>query len=323
MSQFESTTYSSKTSTYSIQLFQYPDDEAIVELGISVFDALHGTVTAKAICQLMLLAYNLKDANDSFVFGGVAGGLIGEEEEFENISNSALLTAHPTAQRGIEIPENSPHYYNRVGKALAFLAASFMRLYTKSADNVTMIHGHLRVRFQNFYDFPFPLHGFFPENNVTTSIKSQIDVNVILKNTFYNLLYAGEDPEIPGKQLKEFLYGSHTAYTGMHCYVLFLKCMVAYKTDNRTLANILRTKAFETELDGIAVIFNTLFGTETEPAKHRQMWRYARIFDNAFFTILQTKTCPLFTAALAHLYHSVVPATGRQCLEYSSNQKYD
>ncbi|KAL6984356.1 hypothetical protein U1Q18_017734, partial [Sarracenia purpurea var. burkii] len=293
-------------------LYRLETDLEIHDLGFEVFNSLNGNVTARAICKLMLLAYNLKDVNDTYVFGPIPATLISDEEEFDDISDHTLTTAHPTSMRTIDLSLDNPLYAKRVGMSFAYFAAALMRLYTKSSRNVHQIHNHLRTRFQNFYDFPFPLVDYFPENTVIDTIKSQIDVNVTLKNTFYNFLYAGEDPNLPGKQLKEFLYGIHTAYTGMHSYILFLKCMEAYRIDNIELANILYNKIFEAELNAIAIIFNSLYGTEAIADKPRQMWRFARIFDNRFFSTLQTKSCPLFTATLAHLYHIVIPASGNQ-----------
>lgn len=101
-------------------------------------------------------------------------------------------------------------------------------------------------------------------------------------------------------------------YTGMHSYVLFLKCMEAFKVTSNQLINVLRTRYFEAELNALEVIFNNLYGSSEQPEMKRQMWKYGRVLDSWFFNQLQTKNCAMFTAVLEHLYHSIIAARGNQ-----------
>lgn len=186
-----------------------------------------------------------------------------------------------------------------------------MRLYTKSAVDYTRVEDQLRNRFTNFYDCALPFENFHPVPEAVNCIKSHINQNETLRNTFYNLVYAGESVE-NGKQLKEFLYRSHISYTGMHSYVLFLKCMGAFEVTNNQLINVLRTPYFAAQLNALEVIFDNLYSSSDQPEMKRQMWKYARVFNSRFLNQLQTKNCGVFTATLAHLYHTIIPARGNQ-----------
>ncbi|KAL8095394.1 hypothetical protein AgCh_036748 [Apium graveolens] len=224
-------------------------------------DLQPGNITAQAICQLMNLAYNLKDSAGEYCFGDFSPELIKEDRDFDDVYNDTLVTVRPLNTLTLTISCEEPEYNERVANGFCYLATSYMRLYTKSAADYTRVEDQLRNSFTNFYDYALPFENFHPVPEAVNCIKSQIDHNETLRNTFYNLVYAGESVE-NGKQLKEFLYRSHVSYTGMEM--------------------------------------------------KRQMWKYARVFNNRFMNQLQTKNCAVFTATLAHLCHSIIPARGNQ-----------
>ena len=285
--------------------------EKLITLGLQVFNSIQGNITAQAICQLMNLAYNLKDSTGEYCFGDVSPELILEDTDFDEVSNAALLIVRPYNTLTVMISHEEPEYKERVANGFCYLATSYMRLYTKSAENYLRIEGPLRNRFKDFYDYALPFENFHPVPEAVNCIKFQIDANQTLRNTFYNLVYAGESVEY-GKQLKEFLYGYHILYTGMHCFPLFLKCVEAMKVTNNQLMNVLRSDYFKAQLNALEVIFNNLYGSSEQPGMERQMWKYARVFNSQFFSQLQTKNCATFTAVLAHLYHSIIPASGNE-----------
>lgn len=285
--------------------------EELLTLGSQVFQSIQGNITAQAICQLMNLAYNLKDSAGEYCFGDISPELIKEDRDFDDVHNATLVTVRPLTTLTLTISGEEPEYNERVANGFCYLATSYMRLYTKSAVDYTRVEDQLRNRFTNFYDYALPLENFHPVPEAVNCIKTHINLNQTLRNTFYNLVYAGESVG-NGKQLKEFLYRSHISYTGMHSYVLFLKCMEAFKVTNNQLINVLRTPYFAAELNALEVIFNNLFLSSEQPEMKRQMWKYARVFDSRFLNQLQTKNCGVFTAVLAHLYHSIIPARGNQ-----------
>ncbi|XP_017254919.1 uncharacterized protein LOC108224724 [Daucus carota subsp. sativus] len=283
--------------------------EKLITLGLQVFNSIQGNITAQAICQLMNLAYNLKDSTGEYCFGDISPELILEDTDFDEVSNDTLVIVRPCNTLTVMISREEPEYKERVANGFCYLATSYMRLYTKSAENYTRTEKPLRNRFKDFYDYALPFENFHPVPEAVNRIKFQIDVNQTLRNTFYNLVYAGESVEY-GKQLKEFLYGYHILYTGMHCFPLFLKCVEAMKVTNNQLMNVLRSDYFKAQLNALEVIFNNLYGSCEQPGMERQMWKYARVFNSQFFSQLQTKNCATFTAALAHLYHSIIPPSG-------------
>ncbi|KAK1366201.1 hypothetical protein POM88_041762 [Heracleum sosnowskyi] len=286
--------------------------EELFTLGSQVFRAIQGNITAKAICQLMNLAYNLKDSAGEYCFGDISPELIKEDRDFDDVYyNPTLVTVRPLNTLTLTISHEEAEYNERVANGFCYLATSYMRLYTKSAVDYTRVEDQLRNQFTNFYDYALPFENFHPVPEAVNCIKSHINQDKTLRNTFYNLVYAGESVE-NGKQLKEFLYRSHISYTGMHSYVLFLKCMEAFKVTNNQLINVLRTPYFAAELNALEVIFNNLYGSSEQPEMQRQMWKYGRVFDSRFLNQLQTKKCAVFTAVLAHLYHSVIPARGNE-----------
>lgn len=288
------------------RLYKMKTDQAVAILGDSVFQSIKGKVTAKAICNLMLLAFQLKDNAGNHVFGRISDALIGDTRSFKDESEDVLFTADAGSRLRINVAENDPRLAFKIATGYSYLAASYMRLSTKSPENYVNIRDHLEERFSNFYSFPLPIDNFHPDLQVVKAIRTTFDTNQVLKNTFYNFLYAGENCSY-GEQVKEFLYRMHVAHTGMHPYTMFLRCMAAHKVSNKTLRKVLNNPAFEKELAGIATLFNTVHASQDKPGKKLQMWKFARVFDNSFYHDLQTKNCVLFTAVLACIYHNAVP----------------
>ncbi|WOH06483.1 hypothetical protein DCAR_0625911 [Daucus carota subsp. sativus] len=233
----------------------------------------------------MNLAYNLKDSTGEYCFGDISPELILEDTDFDEVSNDTLVIVRPCNTLTVMISREEPEYKERVANGFCYLATSYMRLYTKSAENYTRTEKPLRNRFKDFYDYALPFENFHPVPEAVNRIKFQIDVNQTLRNTFYNLVYAGESVEY-GKQLKEFLYGYHILYTGMHCFPLFLKCVEAMKVTNNQLMNVLRSDYFKAQLNALEVIFNNLYGSCEQPGMERQMWKYARVFNSQYVKIL-------------------------------------
>ncbi|DAZ90642.1 TPA_asm: nucleocapsid protein [Aponogeton virus 1] len=283
------------------------EDNELVDIGHEVFTSLCSKITVKAVGNLLLLAYNVKTNAGSQVFGDIPSALYSDDlgEEFDEIPERILKNVIPTSEISTTFSEMSAENIRQLAVSYCYLACSYLRLYTKSAENFSKVDKHLKVRFQNFYDFEFPLENFHPSFDAICSIKAQLELNEKYKNTFYNLLYAGE-AESAGKSIKDFLYRIHVSFTGLHPFTLFVRAMDELKLTNRYLAAVLFVKKFESEIRAITTIFD-LLADETKPGYELQMWKYARIFDNRFLSSLQTKNCQFFTLVLANLLNEVSP----------------
>lgn len=69
--------------------------EELLTLGSQVFLSIQGKITAQAICQLMNLAYNLKDSAGDYCFGDISPELIKEDRDFDDVYNATLVTVRP------------------------------------------------------------------------------------------------------------------------------------------------------------------------------------------------------------------------------------
>ncbi|KAL4561150.1 hypothetical protein LXL04_033312 [Taraxacum kok-saghyz] len=265
--------------------FRYLDDDNIVQLGSKVFDSLRGNVTSSTIPNLMLLAYNLKDHKGQRCFGKVPSELENPERltEFDPIH-----------------ADNSQSYNESTAIGFCYLAASYMSLFTISAEKYMKIQTRIHTKFISFYGFSFPFASFHLPIESMKALKSLPGWNHLLeKYSFYNFIYAGEMTPV-GKNLKDFLYVMHTAYTGMHPYKLFCQIMEALNVTNTYLATIMYSEGTKRELNSLAVVFTNLMGNRHKDYKY-QMWRFGRIIDPIFLSSLQTKNAKFFIAVCANI----------------------
>ncbi|DAZ90686.1 TPA_asm: nucleocapsid protein [Centaurea virus 1] len=291
---------------YNLYYLNSPD--ALNELGDEVFSSLKGNLTNASVCKILLLAYNLRNNNGDHIFSDLNYELIdGEPRNYAEMTVRNL--ASPNSSGSLVTKETATLEEENI--AYCYLAASYLRLFTKSAENYSRIGDHIKNGFSGFFSFEFPFTNHHPDIEVIRAVKNQFDTDYRLKNTFYVLLYAGEACRA-GRDLKQFLYVMHTTYTGMHCYGLFLRNLDLMRVEPADLATCFDCDAFKREITSLSSIMTNLHNTSSQRGKECQMWRFARIFDKNFAAHLQTKNSTQFTAIMATLYHRMIPPTDRQ-----------
>ncbi|KAI3667464.1 hypothetical protein L6452_42522 [Arctium lappa] len=272
----------------------------LLELARNTFRNLHGNISQQTIGSLLLLAYNIMNEEGQHLTSKPCQDLIDITSRI-TINELSNTTAKTGSRKTIaEMQMNFDEHKNKkLCMAYTYLAASYMKLFAKSAENYLKIENHLKTMFLSFYSFEFPLENFHPDLNTIIFIRRQLQHQDIYRNTFYVFLYASCE-NTKGYDLKDFLYTSHVSYTGLHPFSLFLQVMdIDIPNFWETLVKIMSSEGFSVELNGIMEVFNKLVKPKAG-INELQMWRFARVVDSGFLNVLRTKNCVLFTLVLAY-----------------------
>nr|DAZ90677.1 TPA_asm: nucleocapsid protein [Brassica virus 1_Nap] len=287
--------------------------EEINKLGKEVFEDISSEVSDKTVAGLFMLAFNAKDRDGSNIYSDIPADLIDESKLVEQDIMVKKIKKKVDGADIIKVKEEMIDETQTMRDCYCFLAGTYMRLFTKSADNYVNIENRLIERFEHFYMTNFPFEDFHPNLESAKAIKSILELSTIMTNTFYALLYAGESTEI-GKNIKSYLYVTHISFTGLHPLVLFMKCMAAFKLGSGKLAGSIHTNAYEAELREICFFIEKFVDSEDDEMQFK-MWRFARIFDDTFFSTLQTRHCKRLTLALSYLLKLVAPDENQNVLK--------
>ncbi|WCJ42514.1 hypothetical protein M5689_023318 [Euphorbia peplus] len=278
------------------------DGRELVRIGIEFLSEIKGKLSQRTIGKMFILAYNLTDSRNQAVFDDIHVDLSSPEYRIalEELSDDFSVTITGEPQVKIVLPQQltTDQRIVQVKNALCYLAASYLRLYTKSAENYSRVSVQLKENYIDYFKTPLPLENFHPSLQAINGIKRIFELSKNLRDTFYNLVYAGEQIDV-GNSLKNYLYRTHISFTGLHPLVLFIRCRDVLKVDNVCLLNALALPVFKTERASLARVFETFYTDDAMRSK--KMWKYARIFNHKFLMSLQTKNCQLFTAVLANM----------------------
>ncbi|AUD57854.1 49K [red clover associated varicosavirus] len=274
----------------------------------NVYDTLFESLSEYTVAYLLFMAFNTRNPAGDPIFAVREEGLCDllnskVPSEFSQDGFFMETAESPVVCTGGD-PENPD--IDNMFKSCCFVAASYLRLLSKEPANVANIGESIKATYLSFYKKPLALRNFHPKQATLEHIKDILMNKDIFKNTTYALLYSGECCTL-GMDIKDFLYRKQISYAGLHCYSLFLRCARAYSVDNTRLANTIYSSLFGTEMDALCLLINEC-GAARTPAEKKLMWRYARIYDNRFFSILQTKNCPLFVGMLGLLLKKGAPS---------------
>ncbi|DAZ90733.1 TPA_asm: nucleocapsid protein [Leucanthemum virus 1] len=276
----------------------------MAELGEETFDAIHGVCTKKTLANLMLLAYNLRNDSGMRLIPDYEPYLVDQVRSIppDLIDETRVATGSfkdmTASFDDLEDTEALDEGIKRLAIAYGYLAASYLRLFTKSVENYEKVESHLKMKFNNFFGFEFPFQEFHPDVDVIRGIKKQFELDDMLRNTMYVILHAAASDEA-GQNLKEFLFRLHLNYTGLHVYVLFIRCLENLSINCKQLGNMLYSPLFSEQLKALARMLQMDNGKEEKHS--REMWKVARLFDKAFFGVLQIKNCLTFALTLAYM----------------------
>ncbi|XP_061343273.1 uncharacterized protein LOC133289366 isoform X2 [Gastrolobium bilobum] len=281
--------------------------EQLVTLGIDVINGIHSRITTKTIVGLFLLAYNSMDGLGKSMFDDINEAFVDPRDRLNyDEMKASRIRDIPGGRRVVMITMNQGEadYYKRVASAFCFVAGTYMRLFTKSAENYMRIEESIRNRYGDFYAHPIPLNNFHPGEEATRAIKSIFENHPRYKDSLYCLLYSGNTCD-RGQNIKAFMYDIHLAYTGLHCIPLFARVMSVLKKDSVTIGNALYSRKIADPLRTMMEVNAKYLNRNATTQVH--MWKYGRIFNSDFLSDLQTKHCVFFNLVLAYLLRILQP----------------
>ncbi|GJU42268.1 coat protein [Tanacetum coccineum] len=137
-------------------------------MGEQAFNSIHGTLTKKAIGMLMILAYNLMDDNVFRLIKKYDPVLVDIPSSIpiEDIQDHKLCKGQMKSMLTyLDFGDSDVFVETCRQRAIGYcyLAASYLRLFTKSADNYLKADKHLKGKFRDFYKFEFPFDKFHPD----------------------------------------------------------------------------------------------------------------------------------------------------------------
>ncbi|DAZ90860.1 TPA_asm: nucleocapsid protein [Triticum virus 1] len=279
---------------------------------LNALNELFTGLSEKTIATLFVMVYNLRNFSGNYVFENAEAELVDMDEsqvadEFSNASFSRESEVSP-----IMVTEDlkTDREISNAINSCCFIATSYLRMLSREASNYQGAGDALKNTYPAFFNRELGIKNFMPKLQTLKMVKNVILQHDIFKHTSYVLLYAGEVCNL-GVDMKEFLYKNHIQNTGLHAYSLFLRVADAYDVDHATLANHLCSTVFTKQLDSLRDLINECVAKEGT-AESTLMWKFARIYDNRFFSTLQTKVNARFVAILAYLLRMGAPTRANE-----------
>ncbi|WCJ23983.1 hypothetical protein M5689_005974 [Euphorbia peplus] len=231
-------------------------DMELMNIGIQFLIETKKGISARTVGKMLLLAYNLRDHRNQHVFSDISADLSYPGIEI----NLDELCCSPIVVETGEIPAilNRGLKINQLSNVFCYIAASYLRLYAKSAQNYSRVSLDLKERYGNFFPTVLPLENYHPILEAINAMKIILNLKEELRDTFYNLVHAGDQTKV-GDSLKDCLYREHISYHGLETLLLFQRCMDMYKVDHIHLLKVLYYCGFEVITLSLVKVFENLF----------------------------------------------------------------
>ncbi|DAZ90625.1 TPA_asm: nucleocapsid protein [Aconitum virus 1] len=279
----------SKFLTEKSLVLEEMKDEEIVILGREVIPMLSFGFSQWGVGAIFRLAFQLRDPTNARVFSvDDASGL--EDEDGADLSPILMSSSpHPGKLPGITVPADE-------AKAYSYIAASTLRLFTKSEENYVKSWTHTLGGYQRFYGQKFPVPLALPSQEAIKTLSHYFSHEPMFKMTLYRLLYSGGGAaRAPG--LRNFLYEIHLVNTGIHIVSIFVRLCSILNCTPGLLLTAMNAHEFSRQITTMVSMITLI--TRSDEDHKRKMWRFGRIFDDTFMSPLQTKACPLLAYTLA------------------------
>ncbi|CAH9088935.1 unnamed protein product [Cuscuta epithymum] len=278
-------------------------------IGRQVIPMLSSGFNTEGVIGLLLLAYNLRVPRTN-----------GEEFVFEELDphfsvrdvagETVVSVQYSGAETGICCRESG----NPINDAIfyCYLAASTLRLFTRSPENYIGAWTNIIARFSGFYGFTPPVHPLAPTQLALSGLHSAFSSDNRMRMTLYKIIYStGPSPKCEG--LRRFLYENYLANTGLHAVGIFAQLCASLGVETELMLQVWSTREFSRQIGALSEFVKMM--TNRENGYNRKMWRYGRIFNENFMSTLQTKSCPKFVYILASMLKTEDPAKCRNILE--------
>nr|KAJ0200126.1 hypothetical protein LSAT_V11C600319590 [Lactuca sativa] len=283
-----------------IKLERY-SDEKIAALGRVVIPMLSSgfSLEAERCASIFVLAYHLKAPGSrfrSFIFNSDESLQVTSDQQYNSDPSEMLKAAsHVIAATGDPTREAAVYSY---------IAASLFRLFTKPASHYVQTWSRFLNGFSKFYGEPMRVILPVPTVAVVGSLKDLFSVDRRAKVMLYRFLYMSNSNE-SHKGFKTFLYDNVLENTGMHILGIIEQLADVL---NCSLGSIIITmEKGKTNVQMKSLLHVLKMMTSNDENHKRNMWRYGRIFDEAFLVDLQTKSCVDVVCVLAEALRSESP----------------
>lgn len=280
----------------------------LVLIGRNVIPMLASGFSKQGAASIFLLAYHLVAPGRSkveFVFPEENAIRNAYDVSIESLSAEQLVSC----LRHEPLPPTKD--INKEASAYAFIAASVLRIFTKSEENYIRAFNHIIAGYEKFYGYPCPVHPPAPTIESIKILSAQYQMNPKFKATLYKILYISAG--VTGyKGMRSFLFELHLANTGMHILGIFLKLCEVLNCSSGLLLRAISNPEYDRQMNALAIMITVVMNND--PQHQRRMWRYGRLFDEAFMPPLQTKRCPMLVYILASALKSEAPQTNRDIL---------
>lgn len=280
-----------RRSTFTLKVVR---GEKLMKLCDAVIDGLTDKVTEKVAKRIMQAAYNLHGlSKDSRVFKNANPCLPTPMEE--GYLNSRI--AFEGSIREYVVPDDIDE--EDYARACCYIAASTLRLFTKSTDNFMKALSHIKAKYYRFYKDEFPLKGFAVDKKCIEGLKEIYTNKHVFKNALAPFLYSFSSLQDP-KGMCKLLYEQHLALTGMHAVNLFVKvCLFAHCLAEELSSGLWHRATRDALREIKDILVNHYLSEDTNQQK--QTWMYARLMDDTRFTPIQTSYCKNLVCALAFM----------------------
>lgn len=283
------------------------DDENVAKMGRAVIPMLASGFSSQGVGGIFILAYHLRDPRnpDGYVLNGYEELYAIKDVTLDDMSNKVL----------VKVQEHQPLLgigdIQAEAQAYSFIAASTIRMFTKSVDNFVKAFNHITLGYERFYGSRFPLTIQSPTVEALRSLAHYFNQGRAMRGTLYRLLYLGGSSDI-AVGMRMFLYEIHIANTGLHIVSIFVRLCKILNCPTGILMTAINTKKYERQVRSLCRMMKLIMSDDED--HKRRMWRFGRLFSDTFMTPIQTKSCPTLVYILAYALKSEAAKTNQDIL---------
>ncbi|QYF49870.1 MAG: coat protein [Xinjiang varicosavirus] len=280
----------------SLGLKVLTDDEMLHE--VKVF--LHGLehrMSPRAVASALMLTWNMRSTNpiEGRIFPDVDPGADISDKTLADFEEAETVYVGGPSQT---LVDGANGFEAR--RAGAFLAASTLKMFAKDASGWTLAweQEHFKKRYEGFMKKSFPFAELVPLKPEVEGMYEAYQGQKIFLGTLGRILYSIAD--VADTRQTEMLFEQHLSCTGMHIVPQFINAKISIGATTEDLLSALDMKQNEPTLKQLKDLCNNSLSKQLGP-DNRGTWRFARLFDQAAFSLLQTKYAQDTVAVLAHI----------------------
>nr|DAZ90751.1 TPA_asm: nucleocapsid protein [Lupinus virus 1] len=264
-------------------LLYHTDNNSLADIGRQAIPMIVTGFSMQGAGAILFLAYNLRTQLGMPVFHQIGAAAMSDYDMYFTELSDQLVGGGN--QFGEILDTGNP---DLEAKAYCFLAASLVRLFTKSENNYIHAYTHILDGFKKFYGIDFPALGVQPSLEAIRTLTYCFGQSEIFKMTLFKLLYHSTGEETKG--LRQFLYDMHLTNTGLHFINNFCKLCNLFRCHTAVLLSALWRNEYSPALLAMMDVLDLM--NSRNILHSRQMWKFGRIFSSSFMQPLQTRNCP-------------------------------